>query len=325
MTISPSLQPTPVAVPVASISLNSIKNTITNSNTLNELKGMDLSSNALLVKVTIGQPTRTVQSQLVRDAAAKQTGASVEHLRGGLQVMPDDAIALYKDIVREARSYSKSKTTAWDDQGYRLLPTARYGEYRKQMDEYERQYLDAAQIVLSRYDEFKAQYEAAVVDPEILSKHPFPAKPDLQTMFQYKISTDTIQSPGDIRLNSMSSDVQEQFRAQLQAEVEERAGRGVSELVERVTEILTRVENNCGSDDGPIFDSMTQSIKEVTPLVAEMAQILDSRPLQMAASQMVDRLSGISTEALRNNPDARQNAAKSARSIRESLMEADLG
>ena len=118
-----------------------------------KIKMKSLSSSAMLVEVSISLWTgrrmdkKTANDIDVSSGAKTKVMSAYKNLLAG-----DDSLSAIQKLAGVVRTYHTNITSPWNDSGQRLLPTAKFLEYKQEMARLEREYWNLVNNFLPLYN-----------------------------------------------------------------------------------------------------------------------------------------------------------------------------
>lgn len=275
---------------------------------------MNLNDRALLVQLNVSQWTARKYDKRASKEVTTAHGAASAAGRFNKSLLPmNDKL----DNIHKKTTFIRTKyydnTLPWGLDGTMMLPTANYlsfmSDFRKEkgeweslvqdfLDEYDQMKLDAQRILGSLYD--AADY------PNVLElRHKF--KMDM-AVFPVP-SADFRVSIGSEELTRIQQDVERRVKEAEQAALKDVWNR----LYERVKHMAEKL-----ADPKAIFrDSMVENAREICAMLPRLN--FSDDPNLEAMRQQVEATLLKHPEALRNDPDLRQDTAAEAKKIMDAM------
>lgn len=275
---------------------------------------MNLNDRALLVQLNVSQWTARKYDKRASKEVTTAHGAASAAGRFNKSLLPmNDKL----DNIHKKTTFIRTKyydnTLPWGLDGTMMLPTANYlafmSDFRKEkgeweslvqefLDEYDQMKLDAQRILGSLYD--AADY------PNVLElRHKF--KMDM-AVFPVP-SADFRVAIGSEELTRIQQDVERRVKEAEQAALKDVWNR----LYERVKHMAEKL-----ADPKAIFrDSMVENAKEICAMLPRLN--FSDDPNLEAMRQQVEASLLKHPEALRNDPDLRQDTAAEAKKIMDAM------
>ena len=275
---------------------------------------MNLTDRALLVQLNVSQWTARKYDKRASKEVTTAHGAASAAGRFNKSLLPmNDKLENIHKKTTFIRTKYYNNTLPWGLDGTMMLPTANYlsfmSDFRKEkgeweqlvqefLDEYDQMKLDAQRILGSLYD--PADYPTAL---EL--RHKF--KMDM-AVFPVP-SADFRVAIGSEELTRIQQDVERRVKEAEQAALKDVWNR----LYERVKHIAEKL-----ADPKAIFrDSMIENAKEICALLPRL-NFADDPNLE-AMRQQVEASLLKHPDALRNDPDLRQDTAAAAKRIMDKM------
>lgn len=262
-----------------------------------------ISSSAVLVDLSIRGSDFKKQDKDVSDevkavkgATSANAGTYEKNLLAGSKELK--AITQYAACIRR---WHKHRTLPWADSGVRLLPAVLFMTYMEELAVHEAEY---KKLVA----EFVQSYRLAIQVAQIelgsmfrLSDYPDPS--EVPSKFEMRCSTYPLPEVGDFRVdigNEGLNVLREQFKAKQDLRVQE----AMSEVRERVKEVLAKVSNQLRVEDdgkkGRIHDATLESAIELCDSLTGFNLTRDPE-LEKLRKEMRNTLNGIDPADMRKD------------------------
>jgi len=285
-----------------------------------EISAPSISSSSMLVELSISVWTarkkdRAATADLLNmNHASKSAGAFNKNLLADCE----ELVAIQK-FATNTRTMHYNMTIPWSDSGLRLLPTAKYFDYHKQMTQLQVEFDRLVQKFLSAYDWEVAQVHAKLGN--LFNRDEYPTTDTVRDKFAFRLSYIPVPDAGDWRVD-MESSAQEALRQQYAAFYQEQMERAMRDLWERLHNELERFIRQLGTSEdgkkGRIFDGTIEHVRHLADML-EHCNFTDDPNLQLAQRRLTSTLAGVCREDLVNNEAFREDTKKAMEDALKSL------
>jgi len=238
---------------------------------------------------------------------------------------PQHLIDPIQDVIVAARQFMKANTRPFGDTGKYLLPNRRIMTYLNKMGELETKFWQEVTVFLQNYS--NALLEAQQQQGALFNAAEYPDTASLKAEFgfRYPIQPFPTYAVGDAVSRELDEDLLASFKQKIKADAiadyEATLRRAVLDLRAQVERIIkqtelrekTRKDGRTELTSGKIYDSLTETISQLTSVLADL-QFGGSAPLQKLAEQIDIELT-VPAESLRDNPAACKRLNEKAQQI----------
>lgn len=208
-----------------------------------------------------------------------------------------------------ARRQHDMLTLPWDDDGDRLLPTARLMDYRAKMKPLTDEVDQRVAYLLARYQdliEARKQELNGLFEPA-----DYPSEEQLREKFAHKVEIKPVPASEAIRFGdpNIERDLREQYDEMLKDRVNDAQREVWYRLVEplkRLVDVLSR--------DGRVYESTHKAILDIARMVPQY-NITGDPKLDQAASDIYSLMSKVNVDVLRDSEAIRGVTAEAANDI----------
>lgn len=279
-----------------------------------------IANKAMLVRLTIHYWDAHVTDQQATEEVAQKHGAEISVGKYRKLLIPRSAMAKMQSAHGELRREHYFLTLPWDNEGYRILPSAAYFTYKTKMAELEKAFLDAVK-------EFAADYHNIIKDSAkkqgtLYRPEDYPPIQEIVNRMGVSINVRPIPSGKDFRcdvgddeVNRIRHDIEQEAQNTLKAAMQEPWKR----LQDVVGHMSTRLkaydeETGEGKKKSSFRDSLVANIQELVE-VLPVLNITGDKELTNFVGRVQAELLQYPAQFLRCNPEERQDVAKAADDI----------
>jgi len=261
-----------------------------------------ISSSSMLVELGISTWTarkkdRSATADVLRqNYASKSAGNFNKNLMDGCA----ELVAIQK-FAANTRTLHYNMTVPWSDSGLRLLPTAKYFDYHKQMTQMQAEFDRLVDTFLDAYDWQVAQMHIKLGN--LFHRDEYPTTDSIRSKFAFRMSYIPVPDAGDWRVE-IENNAQEALRAQYETFYQMQMERAMGDLWERLHTELERFVKQLDVDvdgkKGKIYDSTIEHVQHLADML-EHCNFTNDPALQLAQRKLTSALSGVCREDLIKN------------------------
>jgi hypothetical protein len=277
---------------------------------------MSIASSAMLVELSIGTWTarkldKKVTSEVNINKRASDNASRVnKNLLPGVEKL--DKITKYGAAVR---NWMYTKTLPWSDFGARLIPTAQFFDFKRELDAKQAEF---DQLV----DEFIQEYPSLISMQafklgDMFDREEYPSPDDIRDKFKFNVAFMPVPESGDFRVDVGNDELQhlrEQYDADFKRKLEQAMGDVSKRLLEGLSHLSERMTDY---DDGKRKVFQSTLIERLGETIASV------RALNVTKSQAIEQLAAnaelairdVDVEILKEMPSAREKVKSQVDSI----------
>jgi len=215
--------------------------------------------------------------------------------------------AVQKHISNTRANVHYRLTMPWSDMGVRLLPTAIFADYYKEITEAETEFYRLVNAFGQAYTWAQAQAQARLGN--LFSSDDYPSVEIVTAKFSFRHSQTPIPDVGDFRLD-IGAQAQEALRQQYSKYYTDQVSAAMGDVWQRTYDTLVKVSERLDytggdSKDKKIFrDSLVDNVREMLGLLTKFNVTGDQRMENMRV-RLEDAMLGVSADALREDDSFR--------------------
>jgi hypothetical protein len=279
----------------------------------------DLGSKAMLVDLTIRRWFEHATDQDATREVAEAHGSNVSLGQYRKKLLPREALALgYSCVEREIRKTHKFLTLPWGDDGYRILSSTGFFDYRNKMKELTGKADEELNKFWPKYDDYKAQMKAQLNG--LYKEEDYPSIDELKAKFGVEIKFKPLPTAADFRVKLGKADLA-QVRASIEQENTRILEQAMKDVYARLHDVVARAaerlkEYNVDGDkvEGKFRDSLIGNIVELLDVVPAL-NITDDPALRDFADRTRKEVTAHQAEVLRDDETVRKAVIASADDI----------
>lgn len=287
----------------------------------------DLDRKALLIKVSIHHPRFTKKDKRASKDVAVSNQSDESMSRVVKHLISKDAFKKLDKSLNKIMPYIYSKTLPWQDGGWRLLPTALYGEVEKGL----RDLIEDANVHIDLFLKNYELYckEASVSLGRLYNPFEYPKKEELEDKFKVDVLFAPLPTSQDLRikldedsLNEIKKNVESNKIRALKESMNDVRNR-IEKSLERLRDRLKAdiVTNKDGKEVKPrLFDSMISSVQDLIQILPYLN--LENDPnVEGIRQRMENEFMNLDIDTLREDKQLRDETANKADEILDNLKD----
>jgi len=252
---------------------------------------------------------------------AQRHGAQADAGRYNKILLPKEALAEVQKIASDARQEHYFMTLPWDDNGYRVLPSAAYLDHTEKMRELSNRFAPAVDALAREFGNLVEQ--AKVRLGGLFRSEDYPAPDELRSKFSFGTKVMPLPAAGDFRV-TLGDEEKERIKKQITAAVEaslQVASRELwQRLYEAVTHLAERLQAYKVTNEGiehPFRDSVVTNLVKLVDVLPKLNLTGDPELERLASQVRVSLL--VDPQELRKSESIRNETAKAALAIADRM------
>jgi len=265
------------------------------------------------VNLQTGQWTARKLDKEETKKVVADNSCSAEAARVNKSLMPGDG--LIKDIASNISDFRQNvhyvMTMPWGDDGWRLIPAASIGEYRKLFRAAEDRHSDLVSQMVQDYHAKVAAAQAMFTGlGKLFKATDYPQSSQIASKYRFSCDWNSISDADDLRV-SISEEAAAEIRREMKAANDAKLNGAVKDTYERVHGAVAKLVDRLGNDangDAKIFrDSLLDNVKELCEVLPGL-NITGDPLLAGIVDKLHGQIAGLECDDLR--VDARAGKAK---------------
>jgi len=252
----------------------------------------------------------------------KQVSREVDERYGGKDagrfnkvLASKDALKSIKAITGNARIFHQEQTLPWGERGERLLPSANYGHYSRQMRMYQQQFEDAALAFVRDYH--SVIWEAKQSLGGLFRKEDYPEPSEIRNKFAFRTSITPVPMSDDFRVN-LGQDEVDAIKRDLEYRIEQAHAAANQDLWKRLYDVVSHMVDRLSDPEAIFRDSLVGNIIKITELLPRL-NINDDPQLDQMRRKVEENLCAYSPDQLRKNKKLRREAVGNAQDVLDAM------
>lgn len=276
---------------------------------------VSIATSAMLVEVTIScwsakKIAKKESEELTNSKAASKRAAQVQK-----NLLADDIrLAAVNKYASEIRNWLSAKTFPWSDSGLRLISTAQFFEFKKELDARKAQFENLVDDFIQMYPTLISAQAFKL--GAMFDRDEFPSVSEVASKFGIRYAFTPVPESGDFRVD-IADDIACELREQYETEYARRVAAVSREHWDRLKDVLDKMSDRLGTDAGKnrIFrDTLVENALEVCDLL-RVTNITNDATLETARKEVEQTLLGVTAAELRKNDSVRSDVKAQVDSI----------
>ena len=272
-----------------------------------------IQSKAMLVDLTISQWTATKHDKAV-SAEVEAAHAAKDAGRYNKRLIDKAHLAEINRITNELRKHHYSRTLPWTDKGQRLLPSELFLDYRQDMAKYKADFQAAVSTFIKLYPQLVQ--DARMRLGTMYQAEDYPQPTDLSALFDITVEFAPVPDANDFRVD-VSKETQDEIRQQITDAVSLRQAKMVKECWARMREVVGRIAEQCGKENGVIRDSLINNARDLVNILGGLN--VTANPTIATIEVAIRSKLIVPAAQLRTSPTVRAEVARVAHALLERM------
>ena len=210
------------------------------------------------------------------------------------------------------RGHFLERTLPWRDNGDRVLYRKMFPLFIEEHETLVRDFMDEKKSFLR--DKYPVERDRASFRMGTLfNPDDYPRADELEAKFYVRLEIEPICEANDFRVD-LDNEQTETIKAQIEASLNERVGKAMGDVWERLTETVEHYANKMGTEDAIFRDTTVTNLVNLIDVLPGL-NLLDDPNIKTIRKQLKAKLYNIEPKELRKNPELRAQAAADAQEI----------
>jgi len=281
-----------------------------------------LSSRAMLCSLSISMWSARKHDPDASQEIAQRHGAQADAGRYHKVLLPKEALAEVQKVVSDARQEHYFMTLPWDDNGYRVLPSAAYMDHTEKMRELSSRFNPAVEALAREFGNLVEQ--AKVRLGGLFRPEDYPPPDELRRKFSFETKVMPLPDAGDFRV-TLGDEEKERIKRQITATVEASLQIASRDLWQRLYEAVSHLAERLSAYkvtgtgiEHPFRDSVVTNLVKLVDVLPKL-NVTGDPELERLASEVRASLL-VDPQELRKSESVRSETAKRASAIVERMQ-----
>lgn len=279
---------------------------------------INIGSSALLVEVSVSSWSARKLDRKVTDEVTANKSASKSAARVNKNLLADDEkLDAINKYAANFRNWLYDETLPWSNSGLRLIPTAKFFDFKTTLDKYRDEFEDMVADFVAEYpNRIAAQ---AFKLGTMFDRSEYPDAGEIASKFKFSYCFSPVPEAGHF-LVDLGEEMEKELRETYEKAYEDRVNSAMKDLWTRLKDSLDKIAERLTPDvDGKnkIFrDSLVDNVLNLCGMLREL-NVTNDPNLEKARREVEMLLSGVVAEDLRKNDDIRKDVKSEVNAILE--------
>lgn len=269
---------------------------------------ISIGSSALLVEVNISSWSARKLDKKVTEEVNITKGASRSASRTNKNLLADDEkLEAINKYAANFRNWLYAETLPWSNSGLRLIPTAKFFEFKQTMDKYKNEFEGLV-------SEFVQEYPTRIAAQafklgSMFDRSEYPDAQEIAGKFKFNYCFSPVPEAGHF-LVDLGEEMEKELKEEYAKAYEDRVNGAMKDLWTRLKESLDKIAERLTPDESgknKIFrDSLVDNVLELCGMLRDL-NVTNDPNLEKARREVEMLLSGVVAEDLRKSDDIRND------------------
>ncbi len=220
-----------------------------------------------------------------------------------------------REVINIMKKYHNANTLPWDNDGGRLLPSAKHSDYSSFLRQTKRE-LDAAVA------EFVKDYPTYVADAsfmlsDLYESSDYPDPTEMKEKFSIESDFSKVPESSDFRVDIPEFE-QKKICQQIESRVEQQHAESMEKIWKRIYNTIAHMHDRLSDEDAIFRNSMVENIDQLVSVLPQL-NILENKALDDMAVELKNTLCGYEADELRKDKDLRKEVALKSNEMLEKI------
>ena len=276
---------------------------------------MNLSENAMIVNLSIGNWTARKYDRKVSDKAAEMYEADGDAGRYNKLLVSKKAVKKVQSVVSQAYLYNYQQTLPWGDDGMRILPAKNYWKYMEGLRDIKKNWEEVTEEFIQKYPELVEEAKARLKG--MFRYDVYPTVIQLRTKFYFRVDVIPAPDPKDFRV-ALSATETEKIRAAMEQRLKETTDTAMKDLWSRLHTVVSKMAVKLSDPEEVFHKTLVGNIVELVDLLPRL-NVTDDPVLEAKRREVEQKLCHLDPQELRDNKQLRSNVAAEAKRIADMM------
>jgi hypothetical protein len=272
---------------------------------------------AMIIKFEQGKWGAKVRDVDAEDYISKEKYGAKGKVGNFYKKLMPDYVSKINSIFSQAYIYHQEQTVPYDRKGRSIIMNTNYLNYVGRMNLFQAEIDSCLAEMIENYDE-EIELEKKRLNKGF-KESDYPTKEEIQSSYRLSIDPEPIPT-GSIYNEELDDAENKRINDMVEKRVEERLQQGMGKVWERVAKVLANMLERLSNPDSRIYDTLITNIEELCDTLPHL-NVANDPHLEEIRQEMLNKLTKISSDTLRDNPTVRKSTAKEAHDILTKMFE----
>lgn len=284
-----------------------------------------ITNRAMLVRVSISTWSASKHDKSVTQEVAEKHGVAQGRGRYTKALVEKSALDHVRKMASDFRAWHYKQTLPWDDENYRVLPSANFFAYDQGARQRKAEVRAAMDAFIAAYPRYRD--DAKIALNGLFNADDYPSPEEIGKNFEVDVKIKPIPEAGDFRV-----EIDQESVATIRAEIERstrdaiansmrdawmRLHDAVAHMAERLSAYGT---DKNGKVVGAFRDTLVENLIELVDLLPRL-NLTNDKALEDMVMRVRQSLTVTDANTLRESPVVRKKTAKAAQEILDLMKE----
>jgi len=265
-----------------------------------------IASSAILIELSIGTWTARKLDKKVTDEVNTSKRASAQASRVNKNLLPGverlDAITKYASAVR---NWMYTQTLPWSDFGARLIPTAKFFEFKRTLDDHQQEFERLVDEFITDYPNLISMQAFQL--GAMFNRDEYPEPEEIREKFKFRAAFMPVPEAGDFRVD-IGNEGMDALRAQYEEDFKQRMHDAMGDVRKRLLESLSKLSDRLAdTDEGKRKTLHKRTLETVAETIAQVRQLnlTKDEAIEAMAAQAEAAVSGVDIDIIKEQDTTR--------------------
>jgi len=216
-----------------------------------------------------------------------------------------------RETISTMKKYHNANTLPWDNDGGRLLPSAKHADYSTFLRQIKRELQTHVDVFLAGYSTFVA--DASYMLNDLYQSADYPDLHEMKDKFAVESDFYKVPESSDFRVDIPEFE-QKKICQQIEDRVELQHAESMEKVWKRIHSTIEHMHERLSDEDAIFRNSMIENFNQLIEVLPEL-NILENKALEDMTKELQDSLGGYEPDDLRKDKNLRKEAAKTSHDI----------
>jgi len=272
----------------------------------------------VLVKLKISAWLGSVRMKKAEETVESKHGAEAGTVDVKVKQLAKEYQAPIQHGMNVLRQYWYEHTLPWEDGGWRICPSEKYPKLMAEVAKMRKELWEPpVNRLLDNIDQVRKEAKKRLGD--LFDERRFPTSENLADKYDVEITTTSVQRVGDIRIDGLAEEAMREIKNEVAQRYDAQVKKAMSEVIGRMREVINSViERMDKNPKGTKYKGLWDQVKRMVEVLPQL-NITNDKKITKIIDQVKAEIASVSTIALRESDQVRQDVKKKAKGIMADL------
>jgi len=213
-----------------------------------------------------------------------------------------------REILNTMKKFHNTNTLPWNNDGGRLLPSAKHSDYSTFLRKCKRDLETAVDIFVAGFDTFVA--DASFMLNDLYCSADYPHSSEVKSKFSMEADFSKVPESADFRVDIPEFE-QKKICQQIEGRVEQQHAESMGKIWKRIHRTLEHMHEKLSDEDSIFRNTLVENMDQLVSVLPDL-NILEDADLQAMTDELKNNLCGFNADDLRKDKDLRKDVAKAS-------------